>query len=256
MRGATAAASALLAFVLASCDGPTPDGSSPSAEAPETATPDTESGTASIGFDHHPPGDLIEGSGTGYTDGHVFVQGMRFPVEIAPDFPNSQVYNPGGSEGGGGGQCDAANYDYPWRDNFCETRGYTTPMCPTGKGHQGQDIRPPTCEKGKYWSVAAEAGTITAIGSYSVTLTADSGTIYRYLHLDMSRLAVSVGTHLERGGRIGFVSNHFNDTPTTIHLHFEIKQNVALSDGTSTVTFVPPYTSLVAAYEALLAGTP
>lgn len=242
-------------------DSETPAAESGTAEA-ESETPPDEPDTPAAppagddSFAHLPPGDLIDGSGTGYSDGYVFVEAMRFPIEAAPDFPNSQVYNPGGYQGPAGGQCDASNYDYPWRDNFCETRDYTTPLCPSGKGHQGQDIRPPACEKSKYWAVAAEAGTITAIGSYSVTLTADSGTIYRYLHVDMAQLPVAVGDHLARGARVGLVSNDFNDTPTTIHLHFEIKQNVALADGTATVTFVPPYSSLMQAYEALLNGAP
>ena len=43
---------------------------------------------------------------------------MRFPIEVAPAYPNSQVYRPGGLYGGGGSQCDASNYDYPWQDNL------------------------------------------------------------------------------------------------------------------------------------------
>ena len=34
------------------------------------------------------------------------------------------------------------NYAYPWRDNFCERRGFAVGQCPVGIGHQGQDIRP------------------------------------------------------------------------------------------------------------------
>lgn len=39
-----------------------------------------------------------------------------------------------------------------------------------GEGHQGQDIRAATCEKGVHWVVAATDGTITNVGSYSVYL--------------------------------------------------------------------------------------
>ena len=35
-----------------------------------------------------------------------------------------------------------AGYAYPWRDNFCERRGFPVSQCPAGVGHQGQDIRP------------------------------------------------------------------------------------------------------------------
>ena len=55
-----------------------------------------------------------------------------------------------------------------------------------------------------------------------------------------------------RGDRIGRVSNTFfdgdgNRVPTTTHLHYDIQQNL---DGRN--VFVPPYTSLVASYQALL----
>ncbi|NOT39363.1 MAG: M23 family metallopeptidase [Alphaproteobacteria bacterium] len=181
---------------------------------------------------------------------------MRYPTEVAPSFPNSQVYMNGGYLGPAGGQCDAINYSYPWRDNFCEKRSWSTPLCPGGKGHQGQDIRPATCKKGVHWAVAAEAGQITNIGSYTITLTADSGMRYRYLHLKMDALAVALGNTVTRGQRIGLVSNDFGGASTTIHLHFEIKTTVALPDGTAQIHFAPPYTSLVDSYKRLLAGTP
>jgi MYXO-CTERM domain-containing protein len=94
--------------------------------------------------------------------------------------------------------------------------------------------------------VAAEAGTITNIGSYSVYLTADDGTRYDYLH--MSNVAVTLGQEVQRGDVLGMVSNTFGGTPTTIHLHFNIRQNVM---GVGTV-YVPPYKSLINAYQKLL----
>jgi murein DD-endopeptidase MepM/ murein hydrolase activator NlpD len=178
---------------------------------------------------------------------------MRYPIENLESFANSQVWGVGGSSGPAGGQCDDRNYSYPWHDNFCETRDRDTLLCPTGKGHQGQDIRPATCEKSKHWAVAAEAGQITAIGSYSVTLTAQSGRQYRYLHLDMKQLAVTDGQQVARGDHIGLVSNDFGGTPTTIHLHFEVRMAVTGADGQPTFTFVPPYASLVRSYEELIA---
>ena len=182
--------------------------------------------------------------------------GMRFPFESAPAFPNSQVYMHGGGSGPGGSQCDPKNYSYPWRDNFCEKRSWDTPACPGGKGHQGQDMRPATCKKGIHWAVAAEAGQITNIGTYTVTLTADSGIRYRYLHMKMDQLAVNVGDTVTRGQRLGLVSNDFGGSPTTIHLHFEIKAAIAMPNGTTQIHFAPPYTSLVDSYKRLLAGTP
>src|SRR5260370_13490365 len=34
---------------------------------------------------------------------------------------------------------------YPWQDNFCEARSFGVGQCPSGFGHQGQDIRPAPC---------------------------------------------------------------------------------------------------------------
>ena len=112
-----------------------------------------------------PPGELESGSGRGVADPNVYLRDIRFPIEKAPAFLNSQVYRKGGMHGPSGGQCDSANYSYPWRDNFCEKRDWGMPLCPAGKGHQGQDIRPATCKAGLHWAVAAESGKIVQIGN-------------------------------------------------------------------------------------------
>jgi len=119
------------------------------------------------------------------------------------------------------------------------------PLCPAGVGHQGQDIRPGTCEDDVHPIVAVTEGTVTSIGSYSVYLTAGDGTRFDYLH--GGSISVSEGNSLSTGDRIGNVSNEFGGTPTTIHLHFNIMQDVA---GVGFV-FVNPYMSLVGAYEEL-----
>ncbi len=186
----------------------------------------------------------------------IYAPGIRFPLEQSPSYANSQVYGVGGFFGpAGAGQCDVRNYSFPWRDNFCETRTSrtsTNPYCASGKGHQGQDIRPATCRKDVHWAVAVEDGTITHLGSYTVTLQGSSGREYRYLHLNMRRLTVRRGDSVRRGDRIGLVSNFFNGTPTTIHLHFEIRQVTRDANGTIRKQFVPPYTSLIESYEQLL----
>ncbi len=199
------------------------------------------------------PGNLVPGSGTGFETAEVFVDGMRFPLEAGPAYANSQVWGVGGMNGPpGDGQCDARNYSYPWRDNYCETRSRSMPLCPEGVGHQGQDIRPATCDASVHWAVAAESGQITGIGSYTVTLLADTGTIHRYLHMDMAQLAVGIGDTVVRGQRLGLVSNDFGGTPTTIHLHYDVRQAVELDTGEVIIAYVPVYTSLVESYEALL----
>jgi len=192
------------------------------------------------------PGDLHPGSGSGAADSTVYAPRMRYPMEVGPSFPNSQVWGHGGGSGPGGGQCDTENYSYPWRDNYCETRSWSMPLCPSGTGHQGQDIRPATCDAGEHWTVASEAGTVTNIGSYSVYVTAADGTRFDYLH--GSGNAVSSGQSLAKGERINRVDNEFGGTPTTIHLHYNIKQDVA---GLGFI-FVSPYMSLVQSYRELL----
>jgi hypothetical protein len=202
-------------------------------------------------FTYHPAGDLTPGSGTGREDDRTYVPGMRFPIEVAPAYANSQVWGRGGLNGGGGSQCDSVNYAYPWRDNYCESRTWDMPLCPSGTGHQGQDIRPSTCADAVHWAVAAEAGSVTYIGSYSLNLTADSGTLHRYLHMDPASIVVGVGDRVERGARLGRISDAFGDSSTSIHLHYDIQQSVA---GVGFV-FVPTYHSLVDSYEALI-GAP
>lgn len=197
-------------------------------------------------FTYAPPGDLVPGSGEGRVDNNVYAPAMRFPIEAAPAFANSQVWGVGGSQGPGGSQCDVANFSYPWHDNYCETRSWDMPLCPSGTGHQGQDIRAATCDKDVHWVVAAEAGTVTNIGSYSVYITAADGTRYDYLH--MGSVQVSVGQDVAKGAQIGKVSNEFGGTPTSVHLHFNLRQDVM---GIGNV-YVPPYLSLVTSYQALI----
>jgi murein DD-endopeptidase MepM/ murein hydrolase activator NlpD len=175
---------------------------------------------------------------------------MSFPLEKGAAFANSQVYRPGGMHGGGGGQCDALNYNYPWRDNFCESRSWPVPFCPTGKGHQGQDIRPSECKKDTFWAVAVEDGVIAMIGTFSVTLQTPSGILYRYLHLNKN-LEVEELDRVKKGQRIGKVSDWFGGEATTIHLHFDAKAAFELSDERM-LTFLPPYTSLIESYKKLM----
>jgi MYXO-CTERM domain-containing protein len=197
-------------------------------------------------FSYAPPGELVPGSGTGRKDDKVYAPTMRFPIESGPAFANSQVWGVGGSEGPAGGQCDEANFSYPWHDNYCETRSWDMPLCPSGTGHQGQDIRAATCDKNVHWAIAVEDGTVTNVGSYSVYITTADGTRFDYLH--MGSVQVAVGDTVKKGDHVGKVSNEFGGTSTTVHLHFNIRQNV---DGVGTV-YVPTYMSLITAYQTLI----
>ena len=195
-----------------------------------------------------PPGDLLPASGTGLAELTVFAPGMRYPLEQGPSYPNSQVYMNGGSMGPGGGQCDAVNYSYPWRDNYCEKRSWDMPLCPAGIGHQGQDIRPATCEDKVHQVVAAAAGEVTNIGTYSIYVTTPTGQRFDYLHGALDTIVVALGQQVEVAQPLVKVSNNMGDTPTSIHLHFNIKQDV----GGVGFVYVSPYMSLVAAYKELM----
>jgi murein DD-endopeptidase MepM/ murein hydrolase activator NlpD len=197
-------------------------------------------------FSYAPPGQLVPGSGKGRVDMKIYAPEMRFPMESGPAYANSQVWGHGGNSGPGGGQCDKENFSYPWHDNYCESRSWDMPLCPSGNGHQGQDIRAASCVKGVHWVVAAVDGTITNVGSYSVYLTAADGTRYDYLH--MQDVQVKEGQKVKREEHLGKVGNQFNGEATTVHLHFNIKQNIA---GVGSV-YVPTYLSLVESYETML----
>ena len=235
---------------------PVPPSPDPAPQPPEPPAPSPAT------FDHAPAGAIPAGQGPGYLDRTVWSPKMCWPMADA-GFPNSQVYGPGGGMGPPGkpSQCDTLNYTLPWRDTFCEARSRANPLCAgAGTGHQGQDIRPATCKKNEHWAVAAEAGTITDIGSYSVTLVAKAAPhyTYRYLHMQVATLAVKEGDKVAIGQKLGKVSNDFGGTPTTIHLHFELRAGVTgtTSDGKAValLTFLPPYLSLAEAYQRKLDG--
>lgn len=229
---------------------------------PEPEVPVVETPPPEPKFSYYGPGMLLPGSGTGAQEQIVHAPDIVFPIKSAPAYLQSQVFSFGGGVAGGD-QCDARNFAYPWRDNFCETRtaNRNSPFCPTPKIHQGQDIRVGTAaecntvrrqaaaDRGMHEVVAVEDGIISSIGTYNVKLRGE-GRIYNYMHLNMTRLAVTAGQSVKAGDLIGYVSNDFAGTPTTLHLHFEIVQNT----GGEVWSHVPPYMSLVAAYERREAG--
>jgi len=208
-------------------------------------------------FKYTPAGVLVpSNSGKGrFGDNYIYAPNIRFPIEEAPAYINSQVYGVGGMHGKRGSLCSQENYQYPWHDNYCEKRPWGMPLCPSGKGHQGVDIRGATCEDKKYHAVAVEDGVISFIGKYSVSLRGKTGRTYRYLHLDSKTLRVRRGQRVKRGQRIGLVSNNFGNTKTTIHLHFDVKETIVVN-GYPQRVFVPIYSSLVDAYKRLLSGNP
>lgn len=267
--------------------------STPEPPAPEPSTPATPPVGGPFSYDPAGQLKLDQGghvTGQGVADATVWDAAMRFPLRCAPAFANSQVYNPGGMVGGG--FCEDANYHYPWQDNFCEKRSNPDQVswaCPAHSAiHQGQDIRAHTkcSNKGtsaangtfwrdpsygvyrtKYQIVAVEDAKVTYIGSYSVYLTVmQDGQVlrrYTYLHMNMDDVnsRIAVGQTVAKGQVIGTLSNQFGNNSaghpiadqTTPHLHFEIQANIVGTDGNSHFTFVSPYTTLVGAYQRLLA---
>lgn len=240
----------------------TPDDSTDTADTdtiPPADTPDMPEPPAPIepAFSFYGPGALLPGTGEGASEDMIFSPDMVFPIKDSPAYLQSMVFTFGGGMVGGD-QCDERNFEYPWRDNFCETRtsNRNSAYCPISKIHQGQDIRvgtPASCrserstapaDREAHEVVAVEDGVISNVGSYSVNLRS-GGRIYKYLHLNMKKLSVSIGDTVQAGDTIGYVSNDFGGTPTVLHLHFEITQN----NGNGGWDYVPPYTSLVAAYE-------
>ncbi|MGN6209938.1 M23 family metallopeptidase [Asticcacaulis sp.] len=238
-------------------------------EASESAS-DSVSEAALSDFPHDDPTKLVSGSGSGYAEVSNWAPGICFPIQSVA-YANSQVYSPGGdhypttSASNHGSQCDSKNYAYPWHDNFCEARSWTNPVCASGSGHQGQDIRPSTCKANLYWAVAAEDGTVTQVGSYTVAITGNATPhrIYRYLHMQKTSVQVAVGDHVVRGQKLGLVSNNLGVSNgvqqyTTIHLHFEVRvaQAETMGDGKQLAAnaFVPPYAALVDAYQRRLSG--
>lgn len=209
-------------------------------------------------FTYLPERDLLPYSGSYFSQDFIDIPTLRFPLENAPAYLNSQVYNPGGFYNSkslypyGANAFSAPNFDYPWRDNYCEKRDYPTRYCASGVGHQGQDIRTATYADDAYWVVATEGGKITDINYFSseVILDANSPAIRQYYYRHMKSIQVVVGQTVVAGQRLGKVSNVFGGTPTTFHLHLEMKMTAG-----GVFDFVPPYTFLVHAYERLIGQT-
>ena len=211
-------------------------------------------------FAYYPPGSIKAGPGIGREgDRRLYLpHDIVFPVQVPEGehaFMNSQIYDYGGVKGpGGSGQCDPRNYDrYSNRDNFCEPRSWSMRLCPSGKGHQGQDIRPPTCNANRWSAVAVEDGVITAVTSNTtVNLIGKSGTIYRYLGMDKSSITVKRGQRVKRGEILGRISNVMGGKPgsTSIHLHIDAHKKIHKSQKIETV-HLPVYASLISAYRRM-----
>ena len=126
----------------------------------------------SADFTFAPPGQILPNTGfrkLGGNGDYTVYANIRFPTAQGPAFANSQSFLHWGncdftgrtsasSKKAAPYRCKvndkplvfdesaSENRAYPWRDNFCEHRHYFVGQCPGGQGHQGQDIRPATCQ--------------------------------------------------------------------------------------------------------------
>ena len=244
-------------------------------------------------FTYRPPGELIANSGYRRAGGHpdrtVYAQ-IRFPIEQAPAFANSQSFMNWGDcylkgrfprphDKGDAYRCKlndkklvfdesaAENYSYPWQDNFCETRDFQAGQCPGGFGHQGQDIRPATCAlkndeadrcvPDRYAAVAVrDAVTVRSPKQQALLLLVNSRTEhvrFRYMHMSPERLDADGMVHGRRvaeGERVGLVSNYQGFQGGTT-VHLHFDLQVFTRDGW---IWVNPYTTLIASYERLIGG--
>jgi murein DD-endopeptidase MepM/ murein hydrolase activator NlpD len=210
-------------------------------------------------FAYYPPGKLDpKDRRKGRSDRRVYMKDIIFPLALPKGMHphmNSQIYGYGGGGWGGkgaagGSECDPRNYDpFRQRDNYCEVRGWKLPLCPSGTGHQGLDIRPPSCSDSKWAAVAVADGIITRVTSNTTVVlkATKDGTSYYYLHMNPKTIRVKRGQKVLQGDVLGKISKYMGGRrQTTTHLHFMAKQNLS-HNGRIISTYVPIYTSLIAA---------
>ena len=261
----------------------------PTAEAPlENLRPSERSAA----FSYYPPGELISGTGARHRGGdpdYTVYAAIRFPIAGAPVQTYSQMFinlgdctaTPGDSQilrrNGKPFRCapgkavEAADMPsggqnmYPWRDNFCERRGFFVGQCPSGLGHQGEDIVPvgcalsggdrDQCDRSHHRVVAVHDGVVLRAphqeGLVVVANAPGMHVRFRYLHMNPNAVDDDgwfSGRAVRQGDVIGKVSN-FNgrEGGTSYHLHFDI--HVPTKDGW---VLVNPYMTLVSAYERLI----
>ncbi len=259
----------------------------------QLAAPSERPFTPSPDFTYRPPGEIIANSGyreqSGHPDHTVYSQ-IRFPLESAPAFANSQSFLNWGDcflrgrvppprRKGASYHCRSndkqlvfdesagENYAYPWQDNFCEARDFEVGQCASGFGHQGQDIRPSSCilrndgadrcEPNKFPVVAARDGImIRSLKQQAATLLVNTTTEhirFRYMHMNPDRMdsdGLLNGRRVAEGEQIGLVSNYQDRSGGTTN-HLHFDVQVFTREGW---LWVNPYVTLVSAYERLIGG--
>lgn len=219
-------------------------------------------------FGYYAPGMIQSGTGfrgqAGRPDYTVYSQ-IRFPLSEAPVFAGTELYRRGPrlriTDTSDVLSVQAATV--PWRDNFCERRGFSVSQCPSGIGHQGQDIRPLICHPAANSDRCDPPGDVVAVRSglilrsprqeavYLFVNSANEHIRFRYLHMSPRKMDADnllSGRRVDEGEVIGEVGNYsMKEAGTSYHLHFDIQ--VPTREGW---VFVSPYMTLVSAYERLL----
>ncbi|MBX9846772.1 MAG: M23 family metallopeptidase [Xanthobacteraceae bacterium] len=223
---------------------------------------------ASPTFGYYAPGQIQSGTGFrnkgGRQDYTVYSQ-IRFPLAEAPAYAGSERYHRGPKTriADPNDIQPAQIAQNPWRDNFCERRGFSVSQCPTGIGHQGQDLRPLICRPAPNSDrcdppgdvVAARGGVILRApkqeAAYLFVNSANEHIRFRYLHMSPRKMDADnllSGRRVYEGEVIGEVGNYsMRENGTSYHLHFDIQ--VPTRHGW---VLVNPYMTLVAAYERLI----
>jgi murein DD-endopeptidase MepM/ murein hydrolase activator NlpD len=221
-------------------------------------------------FSYRPSGDIIANSGLRKQGGRadpISYSQIRFPLQKPIAFIHSQEFRNRRSSDKPPDELAGGITSYPWRDNFCEARSFNVGQCPSGFGHQGEDIRPAPCppstegaercDRRQQAVVAVRDGVvIRARKQQAVTLQVNTSTEhvrFRYMHMNPAALdadGVLNGRNVGEGEKIGVVSNYL-DHPngTSLHLHFDVQ--VFTRDGW---IWVNPYVTLISAYERLIRG--
>ncbi|MBM3531089.1 MAG: M23 family peptidase [Alphaproteobacteria bacterium] len=240
-------------------------GGTPQRTRPIKSLPIERPAKLSQSFTYFGPGQLLPDTtfrGRGGRPDHTVYSQIRFPLADAPAFANSQMYQsrnrtPQAEPG------VSPNYAYPWRDNFCERRGFSVGQCPAGIGHQGQDIRTPQCRPAPGQDRCEQRDDLVAVrggvilrepqqeAAYLIVNSASEHIRFRYLHMHPRKMDednLLSGRRVHEGEVIGQMSNYSKkEGGTSYHLHFDVQ--VPTQHGW---VFVNPYMTLVAAYERLI----
>jgi hypothetical protein len=222
-------------------------------------------GRVSQTFGYYAPGQLFPGTGFrgqgGREDYTVYSQ-IRFPLAEIPVYANTEVFR-SRNRMRISDLSESPNISYSWRDNFCERRSFPVAQCPSGIGHQGQDIRPAGCKLVPGSERCEQHGDILAVrdgmilrspkqeAAYLFVNTANEHIRFRYLHMSPRKMDgdnLLSGRRVDEGEVIGEVGNFsMKAAGTSYHLHFDIQ--VPTRTGW---VFVNPYMTLVSAYERMI----